>query len=177
MSPRMMAGVDTGRILDSSGSMAGMMLRRISWGSSCRGRAPSSSPLVASLFFATVSWVLHESEVGIVDWHTSIPLRNTFHGDLILIVATSNVFSALQRYRRISTWKSIHDNDDPTMAFGVYDHSEYVPLCSAISYARRLSQMLHCSLARVGPPSMRTTHLRAIFSTDVGPTTRSCSMT
>lgn len=102
MSPRMMAGVDTGRILDSSGSMAGMMLRRISWGSSCRGRAPSSSPLVASLFFATVSWVLHESEVGIVDWHTSIPLRNTFHGDLILIVATSNVFSALQRETR---WK------------------------------------------------------------------------
>ncbi|KAI6097855.1 hypothetical protein F5141DRAFT_1011125 [Pisolithus sp. B1] len=84
------------------------------------------SLLVASLSLATASWALHESDVGVVDWHTKlvgVPLQNTFHGDLILTTTTSNVFAALNATDGSIAWRSIHDDDDPVVAFDVYDHS------------------------------------------------------
>ncbi|KAI5994746.1 hypothetical protein EDD15DRAFT_2547193 [Pisolithus albus] len=84
------------------------------------------SLLVASLSLATAGWALHESDVGVVDWHTrlvGVPLQTTFHGDLILTATASNVFAALNATDGSIVWRSIHDDDDPVAAFDVYDHS------------------------------------------------------
>jgi len=62
-----------------------------------------TSFLVASVLHTT-TWALHESDVGIIDWHTKlvgVPLvgsHNTapvFHGDFILTATASNVLAAL----------------------------------------------------------------------------------
>ncbi|KAI5999030.1 hypothetical protein EDC04DRAFT_2584429 [Pisolithus marmoratus] len=84
------------------------------------------SLLVASLSLAAASWALHESDVGVVDWHSrlvGVPLQNTFHGGLVLTATASNVFAALNATDGEIVWRSIHDDDDPIMAFDVYDDS------------------------------------------------------
>ncbi|KAI6156842.1 DUF1620-domain-containing protein [Pisolithus tinctorius] len=82
--------------------------------------------LVASLSLAAASWALHESDVGVVDWHSrlvGVPLKTNFHGDLILATTASNVFAAINATDGSLAWRSIHDDDDPIMAFEVYDDS------------------------------------------------------
>ena len=108
-----------------------------------------TSFLVASVLY-TPTWALHESDVGVVDWHTKlvgVPLvgsQNTapvFHGDLILTATSSNVLAALNAtdgsigtfplchpyavngYRAV--WRSIHDEDDPILAFKIHDSSMF----------------------------------------------------
>lgn len=60
--------------------------------------------LLAVSLVTLSSWALHESEVGIVDWHTKligVPLYNSqhtapvFHDDLVLTATSSNILAAL----------------------------------------------------------------------------------
>ncbi|KAI6156825.1 hypothetical protein BKA82DRAFT_28091 [Pisolithus tinctorius] len=89
--------------------------------------------LVASLSLAAASWAIHESDVGVVDWHSrlvGVPLKTNFHDDLILTAIASNAFAALNAtdgsfggHGAVYSWRSIHDDNDPIIAFDVYDDS------------------------------------------------------
>ncbi|KAG6330871.1 hypothetical protein ID866_8220 [Astraeus odoratus] len=90
-----------------------------------------SSILVASLS-CTVTWALHESDVGVIDWHTKlvgIPLygdQNTapvFHDDLILTATSGNVLAALNATDGSIVWRSIYDNNDRISAFKIHDRA------------------------------------------------------
>ncbi|KAH7882607.1 hypothetical protein F5I97DRAFT_2067794 [Phlebopus sp. FC_14] len=84
--------------------------------------------LLASL--CLVASALHESEVGIVDWHTKligVPLLDsahtqpTIHDDLVLTATSNNVLAALNVTDGSIVWRSIHQEEDNIFGFKVHD--------------------------------------------------------
>ncbi|KAL4079874.1 hypothetical protein V8B97DRAFT_656854 [Scleroderma yunnanense] len=86
--------------------------------------------LLAASVLHTTTWALHESDVGVVDWHTKlvgVPLVDSqhtapvFHEDLILTATSSHVLAALNATDGSIVWRSIHDDEDPILAFKIHD--------------------------------------------------------
>ncbi|KAN0080356.1 Protein of unknown function (DUF1620) domain containing protein [Tylopilus felleus] len=84
--------------------------------------------------FALVARAIHESEVGIVDWHTKlvgVPLytspltKPVFHNDTVLTATSNNVLAALNVTDGSIVWRSIHDTRDAIMGFKVHDDRVY----------------------------------------------------
>ncbi|KAH7906600.1 hypothetical protein BJ138DRAFT_1015952 [Hygrophoropsis aurantiaca] len=91
---------------------------------------------IRQLFFASLwcatSWALHESDVGVVDWHKEligVPLHESihtapvFHEDLILTATKSNVLAALNTSDGTVVWRSIYDAADPILLFKIHGNS------------------------------------------------------
>ncbi|KAF9241301.1 hypothetical protein BU15DRAFT_87236 [Melanogaster broomeanus] len=88
--------------------------------------------LLSSSLFSLCAWALHESEVGIVDWHTKligVPLYHSqltapvFHDDLVLTATSNNMLAALNVTDGSIVWRSIYDFGDPILGFRVHDDS------------------------------------------------------
>ncbi|KAF8554252.1 DUF1620-domain-containing protein [Imleria badia] len=85
--------------------------------------------LLSLSLFALAARAIHESEVGIVDWHTKlvgVPLtKPVFRDDTVLTATSNNVLAALNATDGSIVWRSIHDAQDAIMAFKVHDDSVY----------------------------------------------------
>ncbi|KIJ64207.1 hypothetical protein HYDPIDRAFT_112159 [Hydnomerulius pinastri MD-312] len=88
--------------------------------------------LLTFALVALPTYALHESEVGIVDWHTKligVPLYNShhtapvFHDDLVVTATSSNVLAALNGTDGSVVWRSIYDAEDPLLGFKIHDTS------------------------------------------------------
>ncbi|KAH7927025.1 DUF1620-domain-containing protein [Leucogyrophana mollusca] len=86
---------------------------------------------LASLWCAT-SWALHESDVGVVDWHSKligVPLHGSihiapiFHDDLVLTATSNNVLAALNTSDGAIVWRSIYEAADPIMLFKIHGNT------------------------------------------------------
>ncbi|KIJ13017.1 hypothetical protein PAXINDRAFT_163784 [Paxillus involutus ATCC 200175] len=93
---------------------------------------PGIRSLLAFSFFTLCARALHESEVGIVDWHTKligVPLHNSqltapiFHHDLVLTATNNNVLAALNATDGTIVWRSMYDAEDPILGFKTHDDS------------------------------------------------------
>ncbi|EGO03055.1 hypothetical protein SERLA73DRAFT_103134 [Serpula lacrymans var. lacrymans S7.3] len=87
--------------------------------------------LVTSLC-ATLSWALHESDVGVVDWHKKligVPLYHSlqtapvFYQDIVYTATGNNVLAALNATDGSIVWRSIFEPEDPISAFGVHSNT------------------------------------------------------
>ncbi|KAF9219877.1 DUF1620-domain-containing protein [Gyrodon lividus] len=88
--------------------------------------------LLSFSLFTLCARALHESEVGIIDWHTKligVPLYNSqltapvFHNDLVLTATSNNVFAALNATDGSIVWRSMYDAEDPILGFRIHDDS------------------------------------------------------
>ncbi|KAF8439746.1 DUF1620-domain-containing protein [Boletus edulis BED1] len=90
--------------------------------------------LLSLFIFTFTVRAIHESEVGIVDWHTKlvgVPMyashltKPVFHEDTVFTATSNNVLAALNATDGSIVWRSIHDAQDAIMGFKVHDDSLY----------------------------------------------------
>ncbi|KAK2467678.1 hypothetical protein APHAL10511_000533 [Amanita phalloides] len=90
-------------------------------------------PLLLALFIAQV-WALHESDVGVVDWHTPLigapATAPRFHRGLVLASTTANVLAALHPANGSLAWRFLFDPQDNIIAF---DHDSQTHRIAALS--------------------------------------------
>ncbi|KAL1658638.1 hypothetical protein GGF50DRAFT_131591 [Schizophyllum commune] len=94
------------------------------------------TPLIV-LITSTLSWALHESDVGVIDWHKSLvgvpqvytpgtaPLMHRVKGktskSVILSVTDKNVLAALDPVSGGVTWRHVFDDSDPVVSYHKYE--------------------------------------------------------
>ncbi|KAL1740498.1 hypothetical protein HDZ31DRAFT_47393 [Schizophyllum fasciatum] len=94
------------------------------------------TPLIV-LLSSTLSWALHETDAGVIDWHKSLvgvplvdspataPLMHRVKGktskSVILSVTDKNVLAALDPVAGGITWRHVFDDSDPVVSYHKYD--------------------------------------------------------